>query len=81
MGTPGARFPKPVVSGVGPNRGAARWGNLHDLDRRRRGDGAVPSRVGGEGPQSPGKLQMAWLADPGTGRVRATYAEHYDIVD
>ena len=27
------------------------------------------------------KLQMAWLADPGTGRVRAAYAEHYDIVD
>ncbi len=29
----------------------------------------------------PAKLQMAWLADPGTGRVRAAYAKHYDIVD
>ncbi len=29
----------------------------------------------------PAKLQMAWLADPGTGRVRAAYAEHYEIVE
>jgi sterol desaturase/sphingolipid hydroxylase (fatty acid hydroxylase superfamily) len=29
----------------------------------------------------PAKLQMHWLADPETGRVRAAYAEHYELLD
>jgi hypothetical protein len=35
----------------------------------------------GEGNDGAPSWKKAWLADPGTGRVRAACAEHYDIVD